>query len=176
MRDGVVMAARIEPLKNQLRLIQACAAISVPLTLVGTVHPHHRGYGAACRRVAGPKVRFVEHVSQEELASVFHQAAVHALPSWFETTGLSSLEAGLSGCALVVSERGYAAEYFKGDAEYCDPGSVASIRHAIEAAFRRGPSTSLRHRIETAYSWDRAAEATLSAYDECLVYGRPSQA
>jgi len=165
-RVGVVMASRMEPLKNQLALIKACRALDADLTLVGRVHPHHESYAVACRQTAGPSVTFVDHLAPSDLASVFQRSAVHALPSWFETTGLSSLEAALAGCAIVTTDRGYAGEYFGSDAEYCDPASRTSIRSALERALRRGPPPSLSEHIAASFNWDVVAERTLAAYED----------
>ena len=167
-REGVVMAGRIEPFKNQLRLIEACKALDVPLTLVGAVHPHHEGYGEACRRQGDQGVRFAGAVSQGELVEILHTAKVHALPSWFETTGLASLEAALAGCAVVTTSRGYASEYFEATARYCDPGSTQSIRNALRTALDEPTPAALEQRVRDRFTWDHTASATLDAYAEIL--------
>ncbi len=56
------------------------------------------------------------------------------MPSWFETTGLSSLEAAAMGCNIVITRKGDAYEYFGDYAYYCDPESPDSIFKAIEKA------------------------------------------
>ena len=167
-REGVVMAARIEPLKNQLRLIRACAELGVDLTLIGSVHPHHRDYAHQCRRRAGRRVRFIDHAPQDGLAEVFRSAQVHALPSWFETTGLVSLEAALTGCAIVTTARGYASEYFGDRAHYCQPRSVRSIKLAVESALHDGVAPELAETVSRLFSWEAAASATLQAYRKVL--------
>jgi len=37
---------------------------------------------------------------------------VHMLPSWFETTGLSSIEAAVMHCNIVITDKGDTREYF----------------------------------------------------------------
>jgi glycosyltransferase involved in cell wall biosynthesis len=81
-----------------------------------------------------------------------------------ETTGLSSLEAAVAGCSLVVSPNGDTREYFGDHAEYCDPGDVRSIRAAVLRAYETLPSPELAHAIRTEYTWERAADATYAAY------------
>ncbi len=55
-------------------------------------------------------------------------------PSWFETTGLSSLEAAAMGCNIVITRKEDAYEYFENDACYYDPESPESIFQAIDQA------------------------------------------
>ncbi len=164
-RRGVLYVGRIEPHKNQLGLINALAGTQIPLTIVGPVHPHHRGYMDKCRRAAGPETRFVNALGQDALVALYREAAVHAMPSWFETTGLSSLEACLCGAAVVTTDRGYAHEYFQELAYYCDPSKPRSIRAAIEAALKAGGSAPLRERILRHYTWEHAADATIGGYE-----------
>lgn len=162
-REGVLYVARIDPYKNQLALINALKGTGVPLTLVGAVHPHHEKYARDCRAVA-KGVRFLPPMPQRELASLYRQAAVHAMPSWFETTGLSSLEAAACGAQVVTTNRGHAAEYFADMAFYCSPDDVSGIRSAVMRAIDTPAPPALRERIATNYTWTAAAAATAEAY------------
>jgi glycosyltransferase involved in cell wall biosynthesis len=101
---------------------------------------------------------------QAELVEVYRRAAVHVLPSLFETTGLVSLEAAAAGCAVVTTDRGYAREYFGELAYYCDPRRRDSIRSAVADALSGGPSPELRARVLSCYTWRHAAVATAAAY------------
>jgi glycosyltransferase involved in cell wall biosynthesis len=160
----VLCAARIEGIKNQLNLIRAVNGSPFRLILVGTPAVNQRAYYEACRKTAGPAVTFVDAVPQEELAAFYRRAQVHALPSWFETTGLSSLEAAAMGCALVITDRGDTREYFGDEAFYCDPGSPSSILEALTKAAGAGPAESLRAKILPQFTWQQAATETLAAY------------
>jgi glycosyltransferase involved in cell wall biosynthesis len=86
------------------------------------------------------------------------------VPSWFETTGLVSLEAALSGCSIATTDRGHAGEYFDGYAWYLDPEVDDSILRAVRNAWAHPPSPELRARILDRYTWSHVAEATLAAY------------
>lgn len=170
-RRGVVMAGRFEPLKNQLRLIEACRWAQLRLTLVGPMHPDHPRYYQKCleaaRRLNG-LVTIVDSVPQNELREIFAAHRVHALPSWFETTGLVSLEAGLAGCSVVTTTRGYSHEYFGDLADYCDPGSVTSIASALLRAVRRTDGSALAEHVTTNFTWRATATATVAAYRSVL--------
>jgi glycosyltransferase involved in cell wall biosynthesis len=93
---------------------------------------------------------------------------VHVLPSWFETTGLSSLEAAVMGCNIVISNRGDAGAYFGNRAFYCEPSSPESIRTAIEQAAAAPVQQDLIEHIQTNYTWKKAAAETLAAYKKVL--------
>ncbi len=176
VKDFVLCAARKEGGKNQLMLIQALAGLGVPLVLIGAAHDPL--YLKLCTAYASPQTLLIDDLPQEELASAYAAARVHVLPSWGETTGLSSLEAALGGCNIVVGDRGSTWEYFREYAYYCDPGSVRSIRDAVVAAYRNYPvdgprREALRHLVLSRYNWGEAAKQTLEAYHKIL--SRPAR-
>ncbi|MFQ5806530.1 MAG: glycosyltransferase family 1 protein, partial [Phycisphaerae bacterium] len=93
---------------------------------------------------------------------------VHACVSWYETPGLASLEAALSGCNLVVTPGGSTREYFGNQAYYCEPDNPGSIRAAVEAALAAAPDPELACRIAREFNWDAAAKNTLRGYQLAL--------
>ena len=169
---NVLCVARIEGIKNQLNLIRALNNTEFNLTLIGKAAPNHHDYYNECRRIAGNNIRFIDHLPQEELVKHYLEADIHILPSWFETCGLSSLEAAAMGCRIVVSDRGYVREYFGPDAMYCQPGDPASILESVrKASLHFTPPTlnnALHKRIYDNYTWPLAARITLSAYQKFL--------
>lgn len=167
-RGSVVCMGRIEPRKNQLRLIQAMTGSDIPLFIHGKAGANHQAYYHACRSAAGPNCTFGGHMDAPELYAAYAGAAVHALPSFFETTGLSSLEAAAMGCNIVITDRGDQPEYFGDWAEYCDPTDVPSIREAVFRALDRPVQPAFRAEILRRYTWARAASETLAAYQEVL--------
>jgi len=90
------------------------------------------------------------------------------LASWFETAGLSSLEAAAMGCNVVITRKGDAHEYFGDEAEYCDPASPTSIREAIERAASSEPNLLLQQKIYSDFTWSKAASRTFEAYTAAL--------
>jgi len=167
-QDCILCVARIEGIKNQINLVRAMRGLPWKLLLIGRPAPNHMGYLERVKREAGPNVRFLGSVEHNDLPRYYRAAKVHALVSWMETTGLSSLEAGAMGCNLVITDRGDTREYFQDDAFYCEPGSVGSIREALIRAHGAPVRTGLRERIEEHYTWERAAERTFSAYRRVL--------
>ncbi len=162
--------ARIDYRKNQLRLIRATQRIGLPLVLRGdppTESLLHDAYFEACRRRGGA-VTFVGPVGEDVLWSLYRRCAVHCLPSFYETPGLSNLEAGLAGKPIVATPYGPTREYFGDLAEYCEPTRVASIAAAIERALDGPRQEGLAARIRERFTWARAAEATRAAYQQAL--------
>lgn len=164
----VICVARIEGIKNQLNLIRAMNGTGFRLLIIGSPTPGQADYYRECKRMAGDTVEFIEAMPQKELLEYYQAAAVHVLPSWFETTGLSSLEAAAAGCNVVISDRGDAGEYFNGHAFYCDPASPASIYEAVCSAVEAPLPVALQQRIAERYTWSQATMATWRAYHELI--------
>lgn len=171
-RHLILCVARIEPLKNQLNLIRALHKTNFKLLLIGAPSVNQKGYYEKCRSEAGENVTFINHIPQKELIQFYKKAAVHVLPSWFETTGLSSLEAASLGCNIVITDKGDTREYFKDYAWYCDPASADSIAAAINKAAAAPINTALSNLVESNYTWEIAAKKTLESYNEILFQGK----
>ncbi|TNE81190.1 MAG: glycosyltransferase [Bacteroidetes bacterium] len=167
-KNTVLCSARIEGRKNQLGLIRALRGTGIKLWLAGKAAPNHSAYYEQCVSEADENVTFLGQLDFEDLVNLYHRAEVHAMPSWFETTGLSSLEAALCGSKLVMSRLGDEYDYFQDDVHYAKPDDIQSIRQAVLAALDSQRSDKLRERILRDYTWGRCAELTLQAYKEVL--------
>ncbi|MTI31881.1 glycosyltransferase family 4 protein [Xanthovirga aplysinae] len=167
-KEGLLCVGRIESRKNQLNLIRAVKKTKYKLKLVGIPAPNHIEYFNSCKREANEQIEFLGRISEEDLLKEYQAAKVHILASWFETTGLSSLEAAAQGCQLVISRKGDTEEYFQGDAFYCEPDDVNSIAKAIEEAYKEPFNNCLRSRIMKEYTWEITAKMTLEAYQQVL--------
>ena len=169
-RGFVLYAGRIEPRKNQLGFLRAMRGTGVPIVVLGDAVPGCEAYLAACRRVAGPDVRFVGRIDHDDplLASAYAACGCLVLASWYETPGLVALEAAMSGTPLVLPTGGCAREYFGDDALYVKPGDRAGIRRAVLAALDRARDPGLAQRVRRCFSWKAAAEATRQAYRRVL--------
>lgn len=164
----VLCVARIEGIKNQLNLIKALNNSGFRLLLIGSHAPNQAAYYMRCRATAEDNVSFLGHIPQAELVKYYQHAKVHILPSWFETTGLSSVEAAVMGCNIVITDRGDAKEYFGTDAFYCDPDSPDSVLEAVKKASAAPLNQNLRQRILQKYTWQQAALTTQKAYQFTL--------
>lgn len=160
----VLSVGRIEGIKNQLNLIRALNNTSFRLLVIGKPAPNQLSYYQECRKLAATNIEFIDHLPQQELLHFYAKATVHALPSFFETTGLSSLEAAAMGCHIVVSKRGDVYDYFGEDALYCDPDSPESIFQAVSSAAAKNKNPLLQKKVIEKYNWQQAAIATAAAY------------
>lgn len=161
-RKGVACAARIEGIKNQYRLISAMKDSETELHLFGNLAANQKSYGVACSREAGRNVKFHGHVPPEKLAEILPQFKAHAMPSFYETTGLSTIEALKAGCQVVITRRGGQEEIFEDHAFFCNPTSVHSIRKAIQKAL--ASEEDHRKWAEESFSWEKAAKEISDIY------------
>ncbi|GIB62538.1 glycosyl transferases group 1 family protein [Vibrio cholerae] len=160
----LLCAARIEIRKCQLDLIKACNELPYKLVIVGKPSPNSIEYYNECKRVANENVFFIEHVSQEELAALYKVCKAHALISWMETPGLSSLEAAVMKSNLLITNRGDTEYYFQDYAEYCEPGDVESIRQGVVNVMENEFNDKMRIRVLENFTWQHTAQQTLEGY------------
>jgi glycosyltransferase involved in cell wall biosynthesis len=160
----VLCVARIEGIKNQLNLIKALNNTRFKLLLIGAQAPNQADYYRQCRSIAASNISFIDHLPQDDLVAYYQQAKVHILPSWFETTGLSSIEAVAMGCNIVITDKGDTREYFENGAFYCDTSEPLSILSAVEKASLALVDETLRQKILGRCTWKQAAIQTLKAY------------
>lgn len=164
----VICAARIEGIKNQLNLIKALNDTEFTLLLIGSPAANQNNYYEQCKKIASKNIQFISHLSQEELLTWYKKAKVHVLPSWFETCGLSSLEAAAMGCNIVITDKGYTRDYFGNNAFYCDPANASSILNAVRKASQSEWKPELQEKIFLDYTWQRTAAITLDVYKKVL--------
>lgn len=167
-RDFVISVGHIEGRKNQLMLLYALRGTDLPVVMVGAAHRSDSRYFDLCRHYAPKRTLFISQLSQQELASAFAAARVHALPSWTEGASLASIEAAMAGSAIVVGNRAGEWEYYQEEAFYCDPASVSSIRKAVEDAYQARDLQGrkrLKDRALKRFTFEHAAGKTLEAYE-----------
>lgn len=172
LRDApfAMMSARFDSRKQQDFVLLALKDLDIPLLFVGavaeqTIFDRFKALGSQRRA----PVYYFPKIDQIALRSLYAAAAVHFLPSIFESPGLSSIEAALLDCSLVVGGIAFETEYFRNEAYYCDPCDAWSIREAVKTAFENhgqdaGRRQTLRNRILERYTWQHAASETAEAY------------
>ena len=158
----IMIAARVEPVKNQLGYIHSVQALRIPVLCVGAIN---QGYGDQCHSAGA---LLVGQLEAPVLNGLYALCRIHALPSLRETPGLASLEAALFGAPVITTNIGSAPEYFVRYAEYLDPHEPRSMRGATIRALKRPRSTELRSYILERFTWERAAYSTLEAYNALL--------
>lgn len=96
--------------------------------------------GEECHPVAG-RVHYhslmsLGRLSPSILASWLSRAAIYALPARYEPFGLSVLEAGLAGCALVLGDIPSLREIWDGAALFVPPNDADRLRKTLETLSR----------------------------------------
>lgn len=166
--DFLLIVGRIEQRKNQASLLNAMRSTDIPVVMVGDVSSRSYYY-LAIKPNMKKKDRLLSARDNAELKPIYRSARVHILPSFYDTPGLVSLEAGAYGCNLVMSAIGSQREYFGNMVEYCDPYSEESIREAVERAWGKPwPNLELASFIQKKYTWQVAAKQTYEAYVQLL--------
>jgi len=171
LEDFVLFVGRIEQKKNVLRLLKAYRDIKIPLVIIGHFNYWDREYFEECKKAAkhNSNIHFLGFISSRELISSAYAAAkVFVLPSFWETPGIVSLEAGLTGCNLVITDRGSTTEYFKNYALYANPLSIEDIKAKILEAYEKPKDNKLKQHILENYSWEKTAKETMEAYNLAL--------
>jgi glycosyltransferase involved in cell wall biosynthesis len=164
----VLCVARIDGRKNQYRLAEAMEDVPAKLVLVGKASDHHLKDLKKIKSRNHQNVYLLGEIPHDKLPPLYAAAKVHALPSFFETTGLSSLEAGIMDCNIVVGSGGDQREYFGDLAYYCQPDSVDSIRQAVLKAINSPVNPKLGFLICQNLTWEITAQKTLAAYEDVL--------
>lgn len=139
--DYAIWFGVIEPNKNQLAAIRVLRDKGIPLVLVGK----HRDkqYYAQCREAAGEGVLFIDGLPQKsEIVRSALQDALFYIEVSHEPPGLSAIEAGLSGCKLLLSDSAWAREHFGDLALYANPSSDEDIAQAVDATMAQAHDAS----------------------------------
>jgi len=176
VENYIISVGRVEPRKNTLKIIDAVADfrkkhnLDVKLVLVGKKSRNHIEYlirfGFAVRRHSW--IVHIEELENAKMPPLYQHAKVCVSASWFETTGLTLLEALFCGTNAVASgDR--AKEYLGAYASYCDPGSVASIESAVEKEFFSA-RPKLPIEMKKTYTWENTASKIKGIYMKELVY------
>ena len=137
-----------------------------------------------CAEEADGCVKYIPPLNHIELASAYCAASIHVQPSWFETVGLSSLEAAATGTPIVTTVQGAAQEYFGDKAIYVEPDSLESIRTGVLTAMKQSTEIEQNNKnatpksernmleiktyIKDRFTWDKTAKNTLEAYEQVL--------
>lgn len=167
-RSNIICVGRIEPRKNQLNLVRAMKGSGIDLFLIGKVNPTQKKYYELVKNEADEFVHFIDEINSTELKKHYLSAKVHVLPSWYDTPGLVSLEAGYYGCNLVVGVDGTTKEYFEDYVSYVEPDDLKGIKSAVLKEYNKSNTKALSTFIEENYTWDETANKTMQGYQFIL--------
>jgi glycogen(starch) synthase len=121
----------------------------------------------------GLHLRALGHLDQAALASWLGRASIFVLPARYEPFGLLSLEAALSGCALVLGDIPSQREVWADAADYVHPDDRDGLRLALSRLIESPEREARAHAAWTraqAYSVEGMAAAYRALYtDVCVV-------
>lgn len=156
--------------KNHLGLLRAWSPDMPRLVFVGNVLSGE--YAKKCRRELSRlnNVTLVGPLTHGDplLRSAYKACSAFVLPSLVETTGLSALEAGVSGAPIAITKVGATWDYFGRDAFYCDPHSKRSIRATIRSALAAGRCDDRARRLLSHFDWSSVANMVRDCYSDVL--------
>jgi glycosyltransferase involved in cell wall biosynthesis len=175
--DGAFLLAvgSLNPRKGFDALVAAFAEADLPddLRLVLAGEPGWNGTSvqeAIARHGLTSRVTCLGRVSDAQLASLYEQCTAVCVPSHAEGFGLPILEAAAAGAAVVASDLPVFRELAGAVALFSPAGDVPAWAGALE---RIATDTALREAAETKgravagdFTWERAAELTVGAYEQ----------
>jgi glycosyltransferase involved in cell wall biosynthesis len=174
-RRYLLFAGSVEPRKGLPTLVAAyrelLAAVpdTPPLVLAG---PAGWGQALDLSGLPGGAVRPLGYQPTADLASLVAGAAVLAFPSLYEGFGLPPLEALACGTPVVAADVPALREVLGGHADLVPPGDAPALAAALAKALA-GDGGGERERAARrahaqAFTWERCALATLTAYRRAL--------
>lgn len=166
-KDFIFCVGRIEPLKNQIKLIEALKDTNNVIVFAGAINKKHKKYYKKFINEVNlnENIHYIGLLDRKMLFSGYKSAKVTILPSWFETTGLVGLESLYMGTNVIITERGYTKEYYNTYVEYCNPNELSNLKEIIpkQKKWNMKVSTLLNQ-----YTWSSAASTTLKVYKTLL--------
>lgn len=120
-------------------------------------------------------VQLVGRIEHSMIGAFFEDVDCLVLPSYSESFGLSAFEAAAHHRALVLSDVGDLRRYFGGEAHFCQPRDVLSLRSALEEALQTEPPRTDYQDVLNLVSIDRVAKQIIDIADTAGQGARPRE-
>ena len=169
----LLQVGRFDENKNQLSVIKAMKGTGINVVFIGGADRADNGYYAKCLQEAKgcDNIHFLGWVDNKStlLRSAYQNAEVLAVPSHFETFGLTLLEGGMAGNKLAISRTLPILEYpaFSGCRTF-DPNNVDEIREVLVASMKDAKDESLPKKLEDCFSWSKVIEKHIEIYKSLI--------
>lgn len=167
----VLCIAAKRPHKNQQLLIRAARLLDsdTVVVLAGHAEPYELELRALARDLAVEhRVRFVDYLSEADLAGMWQLASCVALPTLGEGFGLPVIESLAHGVPVAASDIPVLREVGGTLPHYFDPADPSDAARAIRGALadertrNDGPAYAAR------FTWSAAARGTYQAYEHAM--------
>lgn len=172
LQNYILFVGTREPRKNLKRVIEAFKKIkNLQLVIVGK-----KGWGKdkefSMTNFQFSNIKFLDRVSNKELAILYAGAKCFVYPSFYEGFGLPVLEAMYYGCPVVCSNTSSLPEVAGKAAILVDPKRVDEIGLAIKKIIEN--KRLVRKLISKGFkqvkkfSWEKTAQQTLAVYQSLI--------
>jgi len=171
--EYAIFVGTMEPRKNLIRLFDALELLhsqgrGLPLVLVGSSGWLYEPILRRMEAMPDGTVIRLGYVPEEDLPPLYAAAAFSVLPSLYEGFGLPVLESMACGTPVACSATSSLPEVGGQAAMYFNPENADQIADTLD---RLQSDVELRHELREAgkeqarcFSWERAAQETLSVY------------
>lgn len=173
----VAVASADSPMKGVAVLLQAVAKLAterdVRLTVVSKPTPGGPTQRLASELALGDRVRFVNGISDGQLADLLASAEIAVVPSLYEGFSLPAVEHMASGTPLVVTSTGALPEVVGDTAVQVPPGDAealaAALRQLHDSPARRDSlGEAAWRRVQERFAWPAVAKATVARYEAAI--------
>jgi glycosyltransferase involved in cell wall biosynthesis len=179
----VLIVSAVSPHKNHFRLLEAFEIVhhqhpDAELIIVGHIRKNVRArfdstLNDVMSRNKGIKISLCGYATDEEIVSLYRNAAVFVFPSLYEGFGLPVLEAMAQGCPVITSNVSSLPEVVGDAAVLIDPFNTAELAEAMinvlaDDELKREMSIKGINRAKL-FSWDRTAEKYVEVFNSVLM-------
>jgi glycosyltransferase involved in cell wall biosynthesis len=143
------------------------------LIVVGKPAPGGPTERLASELALGERVRFVQGISDTDLAELVASAEIAVVPSLYEGFSLPAVEHMASGTPLVASRTGALPEVTADAARLVEPGDpeelAATLRDLLDSPQERAAlSAAAWQRVQERFAWPAVARATVAEYERAI--------
>lgn len=183
-RPYILTVGTLEPRKNLATVLDAYQRLVThlpqppDLVVVGATGWLADEVVARARQLSlGERVRLLGYVSDEQLASLYTQAAMLVFPSLYEGFGIPPLEAMGFGCPVIASNLSSLPEVVGDAGILVEPTSAPALAAAMHLLLTQ-PTLAAELRARGSqqaarFSWVRCAQETVAVYRQVVAPARP---
>ncbi|HUZ35974.1 MAG TPA: glycosyltransferase family 4 protein [Streptosporangiaceae bacterium] len=173
----VAVASADSPVKGVGTLLRAFGKLlaerEAHLIVVGKPAPGGPTERLVSELALGERVRFVNGISDNDLAELVASAEIAVVPSLYEGFSLPAVEHMASGTPLVASRTGALPEVTGDAARLVEPGDpeelAAALRDLLDSPAQRARlSAAAWQRVQERFAWPAVARATVAEYERAI--------